>query len=124
MEIVFIKRVYEGIKVYYDQKVNVLDVSIYKFLNDICIDNLSTYKGRIDAIKRKYNIKSLVPLYVSEDCLLIPTTSIRNYECIWINYFQIQKIKTSEILMNNNCIIKVRKNLFLKQIKRCEEIAF
>ncbi|XMB86953.1 competence protein ComK [Mycoplasmatota bacterium WC44] len=108
----------------YEQQQVILDISTNKFINDLCIQGLSTYKGRIDAVKIKYGFKSLVPIYVSEDCLLFPTVSPRNYECIWINYFKIKHIKKNQIIMKDNNKIDIRDKLISKQLKKCEEIVF
>lgn len=124
MEIVYIKRIYEGISVKYETYKEIYDTSIKKFLNELCIENLSTFDGRINAVRIKHNIKSLVPLYVSNECLLIPTSSIRNYECVWINYYMIQSCDGNEIKMLDGSIIEVKERVMDRQIKTCEEIAF
>lgn len=124
MEIIYIKRIYEGISVKYETYKEIYDASIKKFLNELCIENLSTFDGRINAVRIKHNIKSLVPLYVSNECLLIPTSSIRNYECVWINYYMIQSYDGNEIKMLDGSIIEVKKRVTDRQIKTCEEIAF
>lgn len=103
-------------------------VVIYKtirsYVNSLCIKNLSTLKGRIDATKKILNIKYNVPMYVSKDLILFKVNDKNS--TIWINYVSIKdfgyKDKVATFLFNDLEILKmeVNKDTLLKRMKKIE----
>jgi len=70
-----------------------INSSLISFIDRMCLDNLSTYKGRLDASKRVLGLRSNVPIYVSKSILLYPTECIRNFECAMINYYNVLSVE-------------------------------
>ena len=64
-----------------------------QYINELCISNLSTFQGREKAAGILLSRKSILPIYVNKDICLFPTESIRNYDCIYINYNELLSFK-------------------------------
>ena len=85
-----------GIKIVGEKEV-IENQSMLMFLDKLCLDNGSTYKGRIASAKHLLRTKGLVPLFVKNDLILIPTKNIREHDIFYINYYKILKVvKQSE----------------------------
>ena len=65
------------------------------FINEKCLNHGSTLQGRKEAFMYQMNIKKFVPIVVSLHPveIYLPTTSKSNYECIWINYANIDHVE-------------------------------
>lgn len=68
------------------------DLSIKKYLNEICLANLCTYDGRILAAKLILKRSRIVPLFINSTMCLIFTKSIREYDCILLNFHNILSV--------------------------------
>lgn len=66
---------------------------IKSYINSLCLKNLSTFEGREKASAYVLNHKSNLPLYINENIVLFPTESLRNYECVYINYLEILSVQ-------------------------------
>jgi len=124
MKLQYIQRNAGGISVIFNKVVLNSPMSPQKYINLLCIENNSTLKGRKDAIKKRFNIKSLTPIYVNDEVLLFPTISSRHYDSLWVNYHEIASTKDDEITMNNGDILHCETKMVKKQLKNCFEIAF
>lgn len=106
----------------------VVNDTIDRLINKWCIDSLSTYTGRIDAIKCKYNLKKLVPIYVNKDLMLFPIGNTKTVDNIYINSVNILEISKMEnktkIVFNNYDQIMVDKKyqLINNYYQRCLRI--
>jgi len=47
-------------------------------------------------IKKHFNIKTNIPIFISNDVLLLPTKSYKAYDCIWVNYYEIKDMLKDE----------------------------
>ena len=97
----YIKRSSEGTMISGSSKEYVTK-GLRQSINDMCISNLSTFEGRERAAGVILNRKSVLPIYVNKDVFLFPTESIRNYECIYINYNELLSFKG---ISNNETMI-------------------
>lgn len=88
----YLKRSVEGTMLSYKNK-EFQKKGLKQSINDLCIRNLSTFEGREKASGILLNRKSILPIYVNKDVFLFPTESIRNYNCIYINYNELLSIK-------------------------------
>ena len=61
-------------------------------INKACLKHLTTLDGRLEAIKKGYNIYKLTPIYVSDNLVLQPLYSTRNWNQIYINICNIKKV--------------------------------
>lgn len=76
------------------------NMGLLQKINDLCLKDGSTYNGRLMYSKTILkNHKN--PIFVNDDMVLVPTHSIRRYECIYVNLFTIKKI------LNNQGSIKI-----------------
>jgi competence protein ComK len=72
-----------------------------------CIDTLSTYKGRLDAIKKKYHLKKQVPIYINTDLMIFPIKNKKDIDNIYINALNILNIDAD---INGFTVIKFINN--------------
>ena len=80
------------IKLNRELKVATLDVGdIYipktfnQFMDNLLLNDLTTYEGRISATKQKYHLIKQTPIYINDNCVLISTASARNLDNIYLN---------------------------------------
>jgi competence transcription factor ComK len=105
----YIKRSTNGIEISHNGTTNYLKIGIRSYIDKLCIDNLSTFEGRIDAAKKKFNIKHKVPIYVDKNCILFSTRSIRDYDVIYFNYFEI----IEQVADGDNCVVYFKDGTYI-----------
>jgi competence transcription factor ComK len=91
-DILYIKKGNRETIIYTSDKEIVSQENIYKIFDDWCLVSLTTYEGRIEAIKKIYQIKKLVPIYINQDLMLFPIENRKSVENIYINVTKITKI--------------------------------
>lgn len=72
------------------------DEPLARWFSRLAQRNLSTWEGRILAVKRQFGLKSRVPLFLSEDCLLLPIRAWRSPEAFYVNYHAIRSWEKDE----------------------------
>ena len=124
----YIRRTSQGILVL-DKKEKYLTKGLKQFINEECIRNLSTFEGREQAAKVILKHQSNLPIYVNEDTIVFPTKSIRNYDCIYVNYHEVLSLTetirgNTKIIFNDLTEIKVDSSLqkIKKQLFRAQTI--
>lgn len=98
------------IKIYKTKQVEVLNLSFEKYLNVLLLKDLTTFNGRIEAIKKKYKYKKLVPIYIDDTMCFIPVENIE-YNSIYINAYSIYKITYQKIIFIDGSSLSIYKNL-------------
>jgi len=68
-------------------------MGIRKYLNLLCLKNMSTYDGRRLAALIFLKIKSNVPIYINKETIVYPTKSIRVYDTVFVNYIEVLSVK-------------------------------
>ncbi len=76
--------------------------SAMSYLNIICKNMLRDVDSIILSTRKIFDLKSLVPLYINEDNILIPVNGYKNENVVFINYCQIEHIE--RITKNETCI--------------------
>ena len=118
-----------GILIKDSSKEYLINAGIKKYINKLCMDNLSTYDGRRLSIAKLLNQKDNIPIYIDKSTFLFPTKALREYDTVFINYFSIPSIKKIDhkntlIVFDNleeiNINISIKK--VFKQYKRIEKI--
>ncbi|MBR2138829.1 MAG: competence protein ComK [Bacilli bacterium] len=69
-----------------------IDELINVVINKACLKHLTTLDGRLEAIKKGYKIYKLIPIYISNNLILQPLYSNRNWNQIYVNICNIKKI--------------------------------
>ena len=71
----------------------VVEKSAFSIMEDSCEYYGSTYKGRVNAVKKllKFNYKTPVLIEESRKIIFFPTKSYLLDDCSWINYNYIKK---------------------------------
>ena len=70
-----------------------MSMSMLKYLNCLCLKNLTTLEGRLDAIKYNFNIVKNVPIYITENLVLFATHNKRNSQNKYINSVYVKDIE-------------------------------
>lgn len=124
----YIKQDTQGSHLIYENYTTHTDKPLISVIKLICQTVLVSYESRILCTKQRFNIHSLVPLYVNSALLLIPTGSPRSYETMWMNYCQIvsfQKYKQHTIVLFKNLVeveIPISYSRFKDKMKYCRII--
>ncbi len=125
----YIKRHWDGVLVCSEGKDVILKMGIKKYLNDLCLANLATFDGRKKAISRLLKQKNNLPIYINDELFVYPTTSLRDYNTVFINYHQVLSYKqltnkkTKFIFNNlNELVVDVDVNRVNKQHQRIASI--
>lgn len=94
-----------GIIILDDKKTIIIDNNLQKFINDSCKYYGNSYKGKLESSKLYLNKSIKLPIVINEisELIIFPTSSIRNSNCIWIVYNNIDSIKKFDY--NNTIII-------------------
>jgi len=92
-------------------KEHIINKGLKQYLNELCIKNLATFEGRIEAVRNVLNIVQNVPLYINDETLLIPTKSIRECDMYYINYHRIlyiqDHLETCIIVFNDGSLLEI-----------------
>lgn len=125
----YIKRHVEGIEVNQEYGSIIIDTSIKKYINLLCLKNLTTYEGRRIATQKLLGETSNIPIYLNGDICLYPIKSIRDYNTVFINYNEVLSYKETgkvhtRFVFSNLCEItlEVSINIVKKQHARIKKI--
>lgn len=88
----FIKNYKDLSEIVFQNVTNYAQKSAFSVVKLLCERELFSYESRVKLTNKYLKIKTRIPLYINDKILLIPTKSPRNYDNIWINYFNILKI--------------------------------
>lgn len=125
MKILYIIDLNKRIKVVRDKKEEIIMKNLDTYLNELCLENLCTMKGRIEAVRKLFLYKYNAPLFVNSENIFMKVTG--RY-IAWINVTEIDKIyKDSDkvvITFLTGKVLKVNINYrtFMKNYKRIDEI--
>lgn len=85
-DILYLKKKNRSTEIYYkDGFQTVLEHTLERVLDMYCLQDLTTLEGRIKAIQKVYHIKKQIPIYLSEELILIQTTNKKEIDNIYIN---------------------------------------
>lgn len=79
------------------------ELTLDKLFDEWCLEELTTYVGRMEAIKKKYHLKKRVPLYINKNIMLFPTDTKKDIDNLYINLVAILEI--NKTLDNQTMII-------------------
>lgn len=89
-----------------------INLTFEKYINNLLIKDLTTYQGRINSIKEKYNYRKLVPIYISLGLCLIPICNKKSINNLYINIYSISSLTGfTTITFKDNQILNVDKNI-------------
>lgn len=95
------------------QEEKIVKHSFEDILNSVLIKDLTTLDGRLTAIKEKYNIRKNVPIYVSQDIILIQTKNKKENDNIYININNVvdivEDINDTIIIFFDKSLLRVNK---------------
>ncbi|MCF7927389.1 MAG: competence protein ComK [Candidatus Izimaplasma sp.] len=88
----YIKRHKNGVLIKTINNEEIIDEDLINYINQLCIQNLSTYQGRKKAAKQLLKSQINHPIYVHKKLILYPTKSIRKFDCYYINYCSVLSV--------------------------------
>ena len=117
----------------YTNRIIITNVDIYlqsieRYFDDLLLNQLTSYKGRIDAVKRKFKIQKLIPVYIDNSNIFVPINNLKEYENIYINAARVIKTvakgKSTIVYFIDKTKLEVNKNenLIIKYISRAISI--
>ena len=89
----YLKRHNKGIIIKDESSEYLVSSGIKKYLNNLCMNNLSTFDGRRKAIVKLLEQKDNIPIYIDSNNFVYPTKSLREFDMIYINYFEVLSYK-------------------------------
>lgn len=116
----------EKIKIYDKNGLYEVKKSMLKLLEESCNYYGSSFKGRCVGAKSMLNMNYKLPIIVDEvkEVILIPTSSIKNNNCIWIcinnieDYYKNNNEITIEFINQTKIDFKISYNILENQIFR------
>ena len=125
----YVKRHHNGIVVKNEINEYSLNSGIKKYLNKLCMNNLSTFDGRRKAIMSLLKQKDNVPIYIDNDIFVYPTKALREFDMVYINYCEVLSYKeigykSTLVIFKNleHLVINVSAKKIEKQHKRIKKI--
>lgn len=97
------------VRIYTTHQDSIPKMSAQKYLDQLCQKQGSSLIARRNYYQEKMNIYKFIPIVVSKEEIYFPISNIKNYDCIWVNYFAIQKI----VYIKKECIITFMDNTSL-----------
>jgi len=100
----YLKKSEFGIKVV-DNSTKELKCGMKWYINNLLKEELTNYEARVKTTKSVLSLKTLIPIYVRQNILLFPTTSLRSPNIIFVNYHKVMSIvsrgKTTSIIFDD-----------------------
>ncbi|MFH5881993.1 competence protein ComK [Liberiplasma polymorphum] len=93
----YVKKHVNGIEVVFPYRQVVLEKGLIQFINTLLIKELTTFDGRIEALKKQCSLKYNVPIYINHKLCLFSLTPLRDTDVICLNVHAIQAIIEQEI---------------------------
>lgn len=115
--ILFLKNTNEGTRVYKSNfKYSNLSNSLNYNIEKLCNKFLFSYNGYKKALKMKLNLKSLQPLYLNKNLILIPIKNIKDYDNLFINFKAITSIikinsENTKLIFDTGEFLNINKNI-------------
>lgn len=125
----YIKRKSNGLEIGSENGIQIVNSSLKKYINELCIKHLSTFDGRRISASKLLGETSNIPIYVNHKIVLYPTKSIRCYDTVYINFNEVLSIKKGKngslsLLFNNlsELSLEISYNKIRKQHIRINKI--
>ena len=116
--------------VYQTDSIEIFDKSNLSIVKQICLRHLFTYEGYLKAVKKYFNYRYRIPIYIHEGLQLFSSKRIKDYDNIWINLASVDSytfLGNRVILTftsHRQLIITWSRISFQEQIKRLNAIKF
>ena len=95
--------------VYNDKTEQKVNIKVEELLNQICFTEMTSLKGRKEAIKYIYGYQNNPPLYLTKNVVLIRIEDIITKSTVYINVIYINKMVQEGV----NCKVYFTNNTFL-----------
>ncbi|MFW5842011.1 MAG: competence protein ComK [Bacillota bacterium] len=125
----YIKKSDCGLLIKTSYETQTINKGLKQFLNELLIEELTTFEGRRTALKKKYNLKYNIPIYVHDTCCFYTTKTLRDIDNVCINFHDVLTIKEApnnktEIVFKDLHILRVNApyNTILRKHKRTGEV--
>ncbi len=89
----YIKRNAGGVEVYDGHTVHTLSSGMQSVFNSLCLKELTTFKGRMDALKKHFERRYNLPVYINETMCFYGSAPIRRPEAVYVNFFDVLSLR-------------------------------
>lgn len=123
----YIKRCIDGVFIVSNKSFKE-NKGLVSYIQELCLNDGSSMNGRIEFSKHLLQSKSKVPFFVSEDILLVPTHSIRNYDCALINLFNVCEVRKSysglklSFVSGNILEVSISRHIWMNQLQKANAL--
>ena len=93
----YIRRHIDGIELNSELGSMIKDTSLKKYINELCMKNLSTYDGRREATSKYLNENNNIPIYIDKEIFLYPIKSLRVHDTVFVNFNELLSVKMEGI---------------------------
>lgn len=128
-DILYIKRGNRSTIIYCaNGKLYEIPINIDNYFNNLCLNELTTLTGRMNAIKLKYHIIKNVPIYINKQLVFFPSNNTKSIDNIYINSIYIKFIENMDskcriIFFNNQeLIVDNSYNIIKNKYEKCIKI--
>ena len=109
-------------------QVDEIKESPLKYLNNLCLKELTTLNGRLEAIKINFNIVKNVPIYITDNLVMFSTHNRYKSDNIYINSVYVKHIlcekdKTKIVFYDDQFVLLENKyNIINNNYEKCLKI--
>jgi len=92
-----------------------------RYINKLLHEKIRDFSSYNKIVRDKFNIYANVPIYIDDKIVLLPIKRFNSYDCVWINYINIENYIETE----NKIIIKFKdgeRKAFDINVKKLERI--
>lgn len=89
----YIKKSDSGLLIKTPYETQTIKKGVKQFLNELMIEECTTFEGRRKALKKKFNLKYNIPIYVHEACCFYTTKTLRDVDNVCVNFHDVLTIK-------------------------------
>ncbi len=107
----YIKKDASGIAVSDGKRTRRLACSLQGYLDGLLLGELTTFEGRMAALRKRTGMKRNLPIPIDDTICLYPTKSLREPDVVCINYHRVLSIRDkrsfSEVIFKDLSILTV-----------------
>ena len=98
-----IERCAEGTLIVYDDRQETVACGLKQVFNRLLLDELTTFQGRLDALKGLTTWQRDVPLFINQHCCLFVTTAYRDSTAVFVNCVAVVSIRPYDQTSSEIC---------------------
>ncbi len=124
----YIRNDSKGAILYQNDGAYTIHSTAFSWVKQMCLAHFFSHEGYTKAVEKKFSRSKKIPIVLSSHLILIPSRRIRDYENIWFNSCQIERVTPREdgieirFISQNILRINLSYRSYLKQTKLANRI--